>query len=103
MQNKIKPITPTEAAVKQTGEVPDLVFEAFNELIAATYSINTRKAVVKQEDAIKLIMAKLCCDRGVVRQNGWAWLNINDAYAKVGWKVIYTGGHHGDSEYEFIG
>jgi len=79
--NKIKPITPVEAANKQ--EIPDFVFEAFNKLISENYY--NKQAKVVQKDAENLIR-QLMPDGIDFNYN---WLNVESAYQQNGWEVEY--------------
>ncbi|HET8688481.1 MAG TPA: hypothetical protein VFM18_17860 [Methanosarcina sp.] len=93
---KIKPIRPSEVAVKKMQQFPDFVIEAFNQLIAENYNDGARSAVVKQDDAVKRILelatSSFVSDltpvtRDTVYDKGW--LNIEEIFKAAGWKVTY--------------
>lgn len=81
----VKPITPEEVVDKKKNQMPNFVFEAFNELIAKNYSGNS--ATVKQDDAVALIMEKGDIDRQSVFDR--SYLDVEDIYRDAGWKVEY--------------
>lgn len=88
MTNKVKPITPAEARQKQVDQIPDFVFEAFNELISQ--KIGDHKSVtIILKDAINLVMKKAPPNitETMLHQNNW--LDVEQAYRNVGWKVVY--------------
>lgn len=79
-----KPISPSEVAAVQTATIPDAVFEAFNEAIAARFDGTV--AVVVQDDLVNRLVAQ-----GFYRHEIFArgWLNIEEAYRQTGWDVVY--------------
>ncbi len=96
MTNKVKPITPAEARQKQVEQIPDFVFEAFNELIAQ--KIGDHKSVtILLKDAIGLIMKKAppnTTENMLLASN---WLDVEQAYSDAGWRVGFDSPGYGDS------
>lgn len=84
MTANVRPIKPSEVAKKKKNDIPDAVFEAFNELIAKKFSDGY--ATVKQADAVAL-MEKKGLNPNEVYNNGW--LNVEEVYRAAGWKVEY--------------
>lgn len=78
------PINPTQAALKKSEVFPKEVFDAFDELIVK--NLVDGRACVRQKDVIKLIKAKLS---GRERDFETHWLNVEEAYRRVGWTVEY--------------
>jgi hypothetical protein len=78
------PISPREAAELQTEQIPDVVFEAFNELIAQ--NLDEGRAVVKQKDVLVLLGTKGVEPDEVFERR---WLDIEGSYRAVGWQVTY--------------
>ncbi len=96
MTNKVKPITPAEARQKQVDQIPDFVFEAFNELIAR--GIGSSNSVrFKQDDVVNLVLTK--APEGTTYQTllDNKWLDVERAYRKAGWKVTYDGPGYNES------
>lgn len=94
MANKIKPIKPGEVSKKKKQDIPDAVFEAFNELITENYNNGVAKIYTK--DIVARITAK-GFNRNEIFKKGW--LDIEDIYDNAGWTVEYD--HPGwDENYE---
>lgn len=79
------PIKPSEVVDKKRKQLPDGVFDAFNELIAERW--DGRSAVVLVGDAAIRIAAKLKIERSAVFDRGL--LDVDDIYRKAGWRVEY--------------
>lgn len=89
-----KPIRPSEVAKAKVKyqNIPDFVIDAFNELIAREYSYG--RAIVKQDDAIALILEKAHkiaeyeeVERGDLFNK--RWLDVEEIFKKAGWVVEY--------------
>ena len=80
-----KPITPAEVVDKKKEQLPNEVIDAFNALIAA--NITNGRARIRVEDIITLIKLKL----GVTREQVYEkhYLDVEDIYREVRWKVEY--------------
>jgi hypothetical protein len=78
------PIRPADVLAVKQRQLPKEVFEAFNELVAESFSNGS--AVVRQNDVIKRILSKM---PGVTRERVFndGWLNVEDAYRNQGWNV----------------
>ena len=81
---QVKPITPREVGEEQARVFPDQVVEAFNELIAQSFTEGY--ATILQKDAVKLMVEKGLNKKDIFDKG---WLNIEDMYRKVGWDVEY--------------
>lgn len=84
MANKIKPIKPGEVVKKKKQDIPDAVFEAFNELIAENY--NGQTATVYTKDVVKRMVAKGLKRSEIFKKD---WLEVEDVYDKAGWETDY--------------
>lgn len=84
MPNKVFPIKPSEVVEKAREDIPDEVFETFNELIIKRLRGN--KATIKQDDIVDILVAK-GFDEGKIFEEGW--LNIEKHYQLAGWSVTY--------------
>ncbi len=84
MADKVRPIKPSEVAGRKEGNIPDAVFESFNELISRTFVDGY--ATIKQDDVVALLKKKGLKKKDVF-DNGW--LNVEKAYEAAGWKVSY--------------
>ncbi len=84
MEKKVAPIKASEIDKVRHQAIPDVVVEAFNELILKNFSSGS--ATVMQDDVAKLIVQK-----GLKRQDIFDnhWLDVEDLYRKNGWKVDY--------------
>lgn len=99
----IKPITPQEVDQKKSESIPDFVYEAFNELIVENW--NGSRSLVIQDDVVDRIIENVA-ERGckVSRNHIFdeCWLNIEDAYRKVGWDVKYDKAAYCESHKAFF-
>lgn len=90
MENKVKPITPKQAEKKQheLKDIPDFIFEAFNQKIAESYDKGT--AIVYQNDIMNMV-ADNDDDSKPNRDEVFAnhWLDVEEHYRKAGWEVTY--------------
>ncbi|MCA9356909.1 hypothetical protein H6784_03420 [Candidatus Nomurabacteria bacterium] len=80
----VKAISPQEVINYRKESIPNEVIEVFNELIAENF--NGHCAYVRQDEAVKRIVAK-----GINRNHLFnrGWLDIEDIYRSMGWKVEY--------------
>ena len=91
-----KPITVKEAKGKMLGRIPDFVIEAFNELIGNNVSKESRNEIdiytakFTQEDVLYSIINH--CNREIEKEEIFKnkWLDIEDIYKEMGWKVTYN-------------
>jgi hypothetical protein len=83
-----RPITPKEAAGLKQSQIPEEVYNAFNELI--TKNLRHGYACFRQDDVVKLIKRNMQLNPEM-RQELFdiQWLNIEEIYRKAGWKVEY--------------
>lgn len=95
------PVSPGEAAELQTQQIPNEVFEVFNQLIAQNL-FNGRSRVLQKE-----VVAQLEAE-GHERASIFDkhWLDVEDSYRAVGWKVkydkpVYYAGENFDAYFEF--
>lgn len=80
----VRPITPAEVAGHKIDQIPELALEAFNELIVQ--HSEDGHATFKQSDVVALMVEK-GLDHDEIFEKGW--LNVEDLYREVGWKVTY--------------
>lgn len=80
-----RPITPDEVTALKEQNLPNAVFEVFNELIAAGW--DGCSATVYQDDAASMIAALLDMTKGEVFRRGY--LDVEPIYRKKGWVVKY--------------
>lgn len=81
----VQPISPKDVVVKKAQQIPDVVFETFNSLIAQKigdggYARFTLKEIADRLEA-----------QGVNRKEMFDkhWLDIEDIYRKAGWHVEF--------------
>jgi len=91
--SKAVPLQPKDVAKTKQAVIPGEVFEAFNELIAASYSSGS--ATIKQDDVIALVIKKLICTRDDIFVKHW--LDVEKVYEQAGWEVYYDKPGHNES------
>jgi hypothetical protein len=84
MAANVRPLCPKEVVEKRKADIPDAVFEAFNELIAKNF--NAAYAIVKQKEVVKLLVEKGLKEKEIYEKH---WLDVEELYRKAGWKVEY--------------
>lgn len=78
------PIKPQDVAKSKATVFPEVVFDAFNELITQEFA--NGYATIKQDDVVRLMVTK-GLKREDIYQKGW--LNVEAAYQAAGWDVEY--------------
>jgi hypothetical protein len=79
------PITPADLQKAKNKNIPEEVFEVFNDLIAEDW--NGYIATVLEKDAAKRIARSLKITTTLVYKRHF--LGIENAYREAGWKVKY--------------
>lgn len=95
----VNPITPQEAIELRTDNIPDFVFEAFNQLLVK--HLNGDRAIIKQDAIIEKIIELSQRDylsASEIYAN--KWLDIESAYAEFGWVVDYHKASYGEESFE---
>jgi len=89
-----KPIRPEDVANQKVNVIPEEVFDAFNRLIIQKF--RNGRAYIKQDEVISLIVGNPPKEiqnysRGDAESYIYKhrWLDVEDAYREVGWKVTY--------------
>ena len=83
---KNRPITPEEVRKSRITYIPDIVFEAINELIIKHF--DGKESIVKQDE----ILDKICTEETGLTHNmvfDFHFLDIEDIYREQGWEVTY--------------
>jgi len=98
------PLSPSEVVEAKVSSIPAFVFDAFNAVIAKKFNGNS--ATVKRDDVIAIILANAPDGEVTLTRKkifDEHWLDVEDAYRKVGWKVTYDKpGHNEDYEAYFV-
>jgi len=99
MENKVKPITPQEAKAAYGANIPDLVFEAINGIIAVKGRHGGSFSIMKAE-AVKAIVARYKeagshIERQDIFDNNY--LDFEKHYEAAGWKVVWNKIHYSES------
>jgi len=81
---KVKAMGPEEVLAARKESIPNVVFEAFNELIAQKF--NGSYAYVGQDSVIARIV-KAGHSRSEIFEKHW--LDVEDIYREQGWKVVF--------------
>lgn len=78
------PIRPEDVPEAKAANIPDEVFEVFNELIVKHMS--GERAVIRQDEIVRALE-----DRGYARTTIYDehWLDVEPVYEGAGWTVIY--------------
>jgi len=80
------PFSPDQVADRKSKEIPDYVFDVWDTLIATAWNGSTARVV--QNVAIEALLKHTASgDRKEVFDKGW--LDIEEIYRAVGWKVHY--------------
>lgn len=94
-------MSPAEAASLHTEQIPEQVFDVFNSLIAR--DLSQGEATVYQDEVVAELE-----NRGMSRQAiyGNKWLDVEDSYREVGWRVkydrpVYWGGENFRAYFHF--
>lgn len=83
-ENRVRPVTPDEASDMKMVNIPDVVIETVNRLLAENMRLG--RAVIKQKDLVdELVSGGL--DKGEIYDRGW--VDFEDLYREYGWKVHY--------------
>ena len=84
MQAKGRPITPDEAS-ESSAHIPPEVFDVFNSFLEGRPKGSHIR--ILQSSVVKMIEEKLKCKRSDIFDKHW--LDVEEAYRKVGWTVVY--------------
>lgn len=97
----IKPIKPAEVIKFKQENIPDAVFQAFNELIAQKWAGDL--ATIRKDDLLERYF-KISGKRNDRANRDKLYedhaLDIEEIYAKEGWIVNYESPSYGDSDFE---
>lgn len=93
----MKPITPDEVGLNKVSTLPSKVIEAFNQLITENAIGGVTR--VEQSDVLDRIAILMNVEFTSPKAGpAWGesaikkgWLNVEDMYRAVGWKVLYHG------------
>ena len=94
----VKPITPDEVVDAKIESIPSEVYQVFNKLIVAAWNGDT--ATVIENVAIYALFSQFAAaGKDVTRAELLAsgWLRVEDAYRKVGWRVVYDTPAHNET------
>lgn len=81
------PIAPADVMDAINADIPVFVFEVFNGLIKR--KLHNGRAVIYQDDVIDSLMQYVPEGKNMGHIFDEAWLGVESAYRKVGWKVSY--------------
>ena len=82
------PLSPREIENKKERAIPELVFEAFNEMIAREFFRG--QATVMQKDVVERILEKMApSEQQRADIFDKRWLDVEEAYRRVGWRVEF--------------
>jgi hypothetical protein len=81
---RARPLSPKEVSGEKLKNLPDVVIETFNQLIAEN-DVGGH-SVITQKEIVALLVNK-GLNKAQIFKNGW--LDIEDIYRKAGWKVEY--------------
>lgn len=81
----VEPIRPEDVSEAKKNQIPDAVFETFNELIAEKFSGN--RALLKQAEIMERLKFKGYINRRLIFDSHW--LDVEGIYQQAGWTVEY--------------
>lgn len=79
------PITPDEASVAAAVQIPEVVFEVFNDLIAKKLG-SGKSATVLQNEVVERLVAKGLSSSEIFKNH---WLDVETSYQAAGWEVAF--------------
>lgn len=79
------PIRPDQVVPRKASQIPERVFEVFNDLIARNW--NGDSATVLQEEVVKHLEAEDFTRERIYEER---MLDVEDAYRAEGWTVVYS-------------
>lgn len=82
----MKPITPKDANTKRLELIPDVVFEAVNELIVEQIG-SSQSVTLTQTEVVNRILSKSDISRNVIFDKHY--LDFEEVYTDAGWKVTF--------------
>lgn len=85
MTANVGPIRPEDALPAKRESIPEVVFEAFNELIIRDLTASGH-SIVRQGEVVALIESKGLPRAKLFMNN---WLDVEPYYREVGWEVVY--------------
>ena len=94
------PIRPDEIEKLKGTQIPEFVFEAFNEMIAEKF--NQGWAVVTQPEVVERILWKMPNGDRQMKMNeifNRHWLDIEGLYEEAGWTVKFDSAANGDGTF----
>ena len=85
------PISPGQATQKKLDDIPEFVFDAFNEAISADLNMNGCATVMQGEVADSIVQHASKHGVIVTRNDVFArkWLDVENHYRQAGWRVVY--------------
>ena len=92
-----QPITPEEVTPEKLKDLPPVVIDTFNQLIARHYENGT--ATVYQDEVLGQLNKQGLLSTEIFANE---WLNVEDIYRHVGWEVDYEKPGYNESGQAFF-
>lgn len=95
--DSIMPMSKEDVLKEKKGSIPSVIFKAVNKLLVKN-PIRSGKITIDQDDILKIVCGDTDCgglDRNAVFDNDW--LDFEDFYREVGWRVTYVKPSYGDN------
>lgn len=83
----VQPITPQEALALKITNIPDVVIETVNKMLAEKITKNPRIVLLQKDICDRVCAASPDLHTRLIYANGW--LDFEPFYEKAGWKVVY--------------
>lgn len=86
------PITPKEVQKRRTESIPEVVFEAFNEMITQEWDGHSANFTLQAVGRLALSKLKASGEnRGLTFQGmcDKGWMDVESSYRKAGWSVDF--------------
>ena len=82
-----EPLRPDQITKAKRGQIPDAVYEVFNELIAEKW--NGSSATFNINEIVDRMCERMCLKKDNDIMYNKKWLDVEDSYRSVDWVVKY--------------
>lgn len=83
----VQPISPQEALALKITNIPDVVIETVNKMLAEKMTKNPRIVLLQKDICDRICAVAPGLNKNLIYASGW--LDFEPFYEKAGWKVVY--------------